>query len=205
MTAPASPTTSNLETVIASRDRFADRIKRRLGKPVLTLIDARDGIRDCFVSTYLGGVAAGVQGLQLNPSAEQLEAIAEQIFRRRLGAHGISWDAPTADSLERVKLEADRELHFDQLPAELHAVHDQVCSLLLAKVSGALPHRGDVSVVTREARQQDEVEQSMRRTIAAFLSQFRDVTERGETAEQLLARLGTLSRLIETLQAVSKS
>ncbi len=203
MTTVASGVPTDLETVVVNRDRFAERIKRRLGKPVLTVLDARDGLRDCFVSTYFGGIAAGVKGLNLNPSAQQLEAIAEQVFRRRLSAHGLSWDAPSADGLERVKLEVDRELHFDELPAELKAVHDQVCSLLLAKATGALPHRGDVSVVTREARQQDEVEVSMRHTIGVFLTQFRESAERGERPDQLLGRLATLSRLIETLKAVS--
>lgn len=194
------PATSELEQ---TRDRFAERIKQRLGKPVLTLFDARDGIRDCFVSTYAGGLLAAVKGLNLQAEPKHLEAIAERIFRRRLAAHHVSWENPTVDALEAVKLEADAELHFDQLPAEMRAVHDQVCSLLLGKVSGLLPHRGDSSVVSAPTAP-DPVDQAMRATVAAFLEQFQAATLAGEAPVALNARLTTLSTLLETLATVSR-
>lgn len=200
MTALPHPSPELLET----RDRFAERVKQRLGKPVLTLLDARDGIRDCFVSTYAGGLLAATKGLNLQAEPKHLEAIAERIFRRRLTAHHVSWEAPTVDALEAVKLEADAELHFDQLPAEMRAVHDQVCSLLLGKVSGLLPHRGDTSVVSTNPATPDPVDQAMRSTIAAFLEQFGEAVLVGETLAGLTARHATLATLLETLGAVNR-
>lgn len=193
---PPGPTPPDLPS---SRERYGAHLKQRLARPTLSLLDARDGIRDCFVSTYLGGVEAGVKALQLKPEPRHLEAIADQIFRRRLAAHGVSWEAPTVEALERVKLETDAELHFDALPAELHAVHDQVCSLLLGKVSGLLPHRGDRSVLGKEGGRGDEVQQAMRRTIGAYLGQLRQAAEGDEAPGQLQARLETLRKLVDTL------
>ncbi|MCB9599181.1 MAG: hypothetical protein H6720_02300 [Sandaracinus sp.] len=43
----------------------------------------------------------------------------------------------------------DRELHFEELPAELRGLHDQVCSLMLAKADGSLEHRGPRTSVAR--------------------------------------------------------
>jgi hypothetical protein len=200
---PPAPPPLVAPDLSAARERYAVRIKLRLARPVLTLHDARDGIRDCFLSTYLGGLNAGVKALQLKPEPHHLEGVADQILRRRLQALGSSWESPTLEALEQVKLQTDAELHFDELPVELHAVHDQVCSLLLSKVSGEMPHRGDVSVLGAGSRAPDEVELAMRRTIATFLGQFQRAVEREETPDELLARLGTLGRLIETLQLLS--
>jgi len=200
---PLPPPAATPPDVAASRERHAALVKQRLARPHLTLLDARDGLRDCFVSTYLGGVDAGVKALQLRAEPHHLEGIADQIFRRRLKAQGVSWEAPTVEALERVKLETDAELHFDALPAELHAVHDQVCSLLLGKVSGLMPHRGNASVLGKDARRPDDVQQAMRRTIGAFLGQLREATEADESPAQLAARVATLSRLLETLQLLA--
>ncbi len=181
------------------RKELVHRIKRRLAAPRLTIIDARDSIRDCFVATYLGGIAAGVEGLDLQATPSELERITERIFRARLLMQGASWEAPTVDALERVKKEADGEFHFDRLPVEASAMHDQVCSLLLGKVDGLVPHVGDKSAVTKPVRQATAVQLSMRKTISAFLTQFGSEVESGLEVDALSLRVEKLQRLINVL------
>ncbi len=201
----AIPVVRNIESpapseVAYSRDMLVERIKARLALPKLTVIEARDSIRDCFVATYMGGIAANVEALNLKATLPEIQRISETIFRTRLVKYGASWERPTIDALEKVKLEADAELHFDELPAESLAMHDRVCSLLLAKVSGMLPHQGDKSVVNRKVRSEDQVVQAMRATVAACVSQLRQALEDNEGADELLVRAGKLTRLIETLR-----
>jgi hypothetical protein len=195
MTFPSAVTQVSL-----TREQLVSRIKPRLAAKNLTVFEARDGICDCFVSTYLGGIDAGVSALQIKASSSELQRIAEQIFKRRLVKHGATWESPNVDALERVKLEADAELHFDQLPAELSAMHDQVCSLLIGKVSGLLPHRGDKSVVTAEVRKSNEVELTLRKAMSLLLSQVSSAVENGESPERVQTLIQKLNRLNEALR-----
>jgi hypothetical protein len=204
---PVSAAVRNVESpgladFAQSRDQLVERIKARLALPKLTVIEARDSIRDCFVATYMGGIAANVEALNLKATLPEIQRISETIFRTRLVKYGASWERPSVDALEKVKLEADAELHFDELPAESLAMHDRVCSLLLAKASGMLPHRGDKSVVTREARSEDAVLQAMRATVSASLTQLQQAVDAQESGDELLKRVAKLTRLVETLSAL---
>jgi hypothetical protein len=128
---------------------YVQRLRTRLARPTITVEDARDGVVDCFVSTYFEGVQHGLRqlvGVQADP--DEVARVTVEMFRKRLAAHGASYDKPTVDALAAVKEEVDHELHFAELPAELDALHDQVCLLLLAKADRELDHRGDAPVVT---------------------------------------------------------
>ncbi len=130
-------------------EKIAQRLRARLARPKLTLADARDGMLDCFVSTYYEGLKQGLKlvlGVKADP--DEIAKVATQIFRSRLLRHGSSFEVPTSEALRKVKDEADRELHFEELSAEARALHDQVCTLLIAKAEGMLDHKGDVSVVS---------------------------------------------------------
>lgn len=134
------------------QDKYVTRLRARLGRPKITMADARDGMLDCFVSTYHAGLKQGLNGiLGVEASPDQVAQVATKMFRERLANHGSSFDAPTVDALNRVKDEVDEEFHFHELTAEVSATHDQVCSLLLAKADGLLEHRGDESVVKGSA------------------------------------------------------
>ncbi|MFK7989637.1 MAG: hypothetical protein AB8I08_26705 [Sandaracinaceae bacterium] len=134
--------------VKAVREKYAKRIKARLGQPNIDITAARDGILDCYIATYFGGLEHGIKGyLGIDAKEPQVAQVAEALFKKRLRAHGSSFDAPSVEVLDRVKQEVDAELHFEDLPAELRGLHDQVCTLMLSKADGALEHHGDRSVV----------------------------------------------------------
>jgi hypothetical protein len=131
-------------------DAYVKRLRARLARPQVTTEEARDGVLDCFVSTYFEGLKVGLKGVVgIEAGPDEVARLAASLFRRRLKAHGASFEQPTVASLATVKEEVDAEFHFSELPAELRATHDQVCSLLLAKADGALAHHGDRSVVAR--------------------------------------------------------
>ncbi len=130
------------------QEKYVARLRARLARPTITVADARDGMLDCFVSTYHTGVKQGLRGIiGVDASPDQVAQVTSRMFRDRLAKRGISFDAPTTDALNEVKDELDREFHFAELPAEMSAMHDQVCSLLLAKADGLIDHTGDQSVV----------------------------------------------------------
>ncbi len=136
------------EEVQEVQGRYASRLKERLAKSEITVEDARDGIMDCFVSTYYEGVAQGLEGmLDIRGSDEQVADVTRSLFRKKLRSHGGSFLNPTVEALSAVKEEVDDEFRFGDLPAELKGLHDQVCTLLLSKARGDLPHQGDRSVV----------------------------------------------------------
>lgn len=129
------------------QERYASRVKARLERPELTAIDARDGILDCFLATYYQGVTLGLKSIAaIEGGEDEVARVTAAMFRKRLRLHGTTFEAPTLDALALVKEEVDRELHVVDLPAEIRGVHDQVCTLLLAKADGMLPHRPGRSV-----------------------------------------------------------
>lgn len=147
-TRPQKIVTRTPEDVAAVQERYATRIKARLGSPNVDANSARDGILDCFVATYFGGLQQGIGGyLGIDASEEHVARIAQALFKKKLVAHGATFDAPTVDALDKVRMEVDKELHFHELPAELRGVHDQVCSLMLSKAEGTLDHNGAKSAV----------------------------------------------------------
>ncbi|MDP3232343.1 MAG: hypothetical protein Q8S33_01655 [Myxococcales bacterium] len=153
-TVPPSPLPSAppAPAAIPVHDAYVKRLRARLAKPAITVTEARDGILDCFVSTYFEGVSRGLtQLVGVKAEPDEVARVAGQMFRVRLGKHGVSFEAPTLDALSKVKDEVDQEFHFAELPAEHRALHDQVCTLLVAKADGSLAHRGDRSVVTKSA------------------------------------------------------
>ncbi len=158
MTSPTNPTPSNgasqsgIDPAAAKAvsERYAVTVKARLAKPKIDILEARDGMLDCFVASYHNGLAAGMKAiLDVDATPEDVARIAAAIFRRRLKNRNVPFEAPTIDALSAVKEEADREFHFEELPAEFRAIHDQVCALLLSKAEGTMEHRGDSSVVAR--------------------------------------------------------
>ena len=145
MTAQAATETAADKEV---QEKYVARLRARLARPKITVEDARDGMLDCFVSTYHTGVKQGLKGIiGVDASPDQVAQVTARMFRDRLEKRGISFDNPTAEALNEVKEELDEEFHFSELPAEMSATHDQVCSLLIAKADGLLDHKGDQSVV----------------------------------------------------------
>ncbi len=133
------------------QDKYVARLRARLARPTITVEDARDGMLDCFVSTYHTGVKQGLKGiLGVDASPDQVAQVTSRMFRDRLEKRGLSFEHPTVDALNDVKEELDAEFHFSELPAEMSATHDQVCSLLLAKADGLIEHYGDRSVVGKD-------------------------------------------------------
>ena len=151
---PSSPPTPPAPQTALDREvqeKYGNRLRARLARPKITIEDARDGMLDCFVSTYFLGVKQGLSRiLGVDASPDQVAQVTARMFRDRLAKRGVSFDEPTADALNEVKEEIDDEYHFRELPAELSAMHDQVCSLLLAKADGLIEHDGDRSVVSRK-------------------------------------------------------
>jgi len=134
------------------QEKYVARLRARLARPKITVEDARDGMLDCFVSTYHTGVKQGLEGiLGVNANPDQVAQVVGRMFRDRLAKHGESFEAPTVDGLNALKEEVDAEFHFSELPAEVSATHDQVCSLLLAKADGLLDHHGDRSVLRNKS------------------------------------------------------
>lgn len=213
MEAAASPKPRT--DIDAVRERYATRIKARLGEPSIDVKAARDGMLDCYVATYFGGLQHGIKGyLGMDAKEEQVAQVAQALFKKRLRAHGSSFEAPTVAALDRVKQEVDQELHFEELPGELRGLHDQVCSLMLSKADGALEHRGDRSVVRdassapteavpsqakqRSARTTD-VHGGLRDSLAAYLRETADGVD-SFSAEQLHTRLKKVGRLVAVIE-----
>ncbi|MEM9073473.1 MAG: hypothetical protein AAGE52_33515, partial [Myxococcota bacterium] len=139
------------QDLTAIQEKYAKRIKSRLAESAIDVRAARDGMLDCYVSTYFGGLKAGIQGyLGIDAGEEQVSRIAQALFRKRLREEGVSFENPTIDALDRIKAKVDTELSFDTLPHELRGLHDQVCSLMLSKADGSLGHDGSRSVVRKE-------------------------------------------------------
>lgn len=144
---PQSETAADKEV----QDKYVARLRARLARPKITVEDARDGMLDCFVSTYHTGVKQGLKGIiGVDASPDQVAQVTSRMFRDRLKKRGFSFESPTIDALNDVKEELDEEFHFSELPAEMSATHDQVCSLLLAKADGLIEHHGDQSVVRKD-------------------------------------------------------
>ena len=136
------------QEIAAVQERYATRIKARLSSPNVDAKSARDGILDCFVATYFGGLKEGIGGyLGIDASEEHVARIAQALFKKELVNHGATFESPRVDALDKVRAEVDQELHFHSLPAELRGVHDQVCSLMLSKAEGTLDHGGAKSAV----------------------------------------------------------
>lgn len=149
---PTATATTAASPAAAVQARYAQRVKARLDRPAIAIADARDGIVDCFIATYFQGVALGLKSLvAIDGTDDDVARVTAAMFRRRLRQHGVSFEAPTIEALTAVKDEVDRELHIGELPADLRAVHDQVCTLLLAKADGALPHQPGRSAIEPSA------------------------------------------------------
>lgn len=214
-----------ISEVNAQREKYAKGVKQKLAATTITELEARDGLRDCFVASYLGGVAQGLDNFNLRGDVRQVENVVEAIFRRRLKAHGTTWETPTVHGLQSVKDEIDVETHMNELPPELKSIHDQVCTLLIGKARGDVGHVGDRSVVKAQARgenvttppqpaapaapapaatAEDPVAVQMRQTVAILLDQMAKETREGASVEALFERAGQLTGLIDTLQRLSR-
>lgn len=137
-----------VESAPKVHERYVQRVRGRLAKASISVEDARDGVLDCFVSTYHEGLGAGLRGVVgVEAGPDEVARVAAGLFRKRLRAHGASFEAPTVDALAKVKAEVDEELHFAELPVELRSTHDRVCELLISKAEGTVPHDGDRSAV----------------------------------------------------------
>ncbi|MEM6989981.1 MAG: hypothetical protein AAF721_05775 [Myxococcota bacterium] len=143
-----APTPARPDSNAAVRDKYVARLRARLARPKITVADARDGMLDCYVSTYHAGVEHGLKGiLGVDASPDEVAKVTDKMFRDRLRGHGVTFEDPTIEALNDIKDELDGEFHFSELPVEVSATHDQVCSLLLAKADGLLEHHGDRSVL----------------------------------------------------------
>lgn len=226
MSSPATSTSANLDPHDKLvQDKYVARLRARLARPKITVEDARDGILDCFVSTYHTGVKQGLEGiLGVDANPDQVAQVVGRMFRDRLAARGESFDEPTIEGLDALKEEVDAELHFTELPAEVSATHDQVCSLLLAKADGLLEHHGDRSVLqgqpapipkppappqlrpaSTSARrvERDPVTANLRRALGSYLDEIRRGVEETDPSE-LLARLERAQGLARSIAEFSR-
>lgn len=195
MTAIASP-----KPAAPLHDVYVKRLKARLAKPAISVTDARDGILDCFVSTYFEGVNHGLKqlvGVKAEP--DEVARVAAQMFKSRLGRHGVNFEAPSLEALMRVKEEVDGEFHFAELPAEHRAVHDQVCTLLVAKADGSIPHAGDRSVVSKGSAGEGEVRRQLRGVLASALQEMARASSE-EPVAGLRRRVAQLTKLLDTVE-----
>lgn len=229
-TRPQEIVTRTPEHVSAVQERYATRIKARLASRNVDAQSARDGILDCFVATYFGGLQQGIGGyLGIDASEEHVARIAQALFKKKLVAHGATFDAPTVDALDKVRMEVDKELHFHALPAELRGVHDQVCSLMLSKAEGSLSHNGETSAVKGHAAKARAVPApapaarapqasqathptpqpasagttvsfGLRAALAAYLEESAAAVRAGASGDALVQRLARLDRLFATLR-----
>lgn len=222
---PKRPSTRSPEEISAVQQRYAARIKARLGATSVDAKSARDGILDCFVATYFGGLKQGIGGyLGIDASEEHVARIAQALFKKKLVNYGATFDEPTVDALDRVRTEVDQELHFQALPAELKGVHDQVCSLMLSKAEGTLAHEGTRSAVTgrgshppltigRMSRPPEpppagrptpqpasSVSFGLRSALAAYLEESAAAVREGASDDELEKRLARLERLFATVR-----
>ncbi len=187
------------------RQGLAQSIKLRLAADAISPTDARDGLRDCFIASYLGGVSQGFRNFEIQGDVNQVSQVIDGMFRQKLKARGSSWEHPNTEALYQVKEQLDREIHLHELPVELRSVHDQVCNLLLSKASAQLPHRGDRSVVTKDAPiRQSPVEHSVRRSVIAYLKQIAIAVDKGIAAERLLEDVEGLKHLLEGLRTTTR-
>lgn len=129
--------------------RFASRVKAKLSRPSLTPEEARDGIIDCFAATYHRGMAAGFETtIGLKGEDEDIHKVVAALFRKKLQAHGASFEKPTVQALATTKGEADAELHFTGLSTEIRSGHDHVCALLLEKTKVLPPKPAEEAKMT---------------------------------------------------------
>ena len=121
-----------LPTPAAIQARYAARVKARLERAELTIVDARDGLLDCFLATYYQGVTLGLKAVAaIEGGEDEVARVTAAMFRKRLRLHGTTFEAPTLDALALVKDEVDRELHVVELPAELRRAAEAPVARLL--------------------------------------------------------------------------
>lgn len=213
-------TTMSQATEEKPHDKYVKRLRARLARPQISVHEARDAMLDCFVSTYHEGVQAGLKGiLGIDAKPDAVALAAAGMFRTRLSNHGATFERPTVDALAKVKEEVDRELHFNELPAEIAATHDQVCSLLMSKAEGHLDHSGDRSAVRGSTRSTERgpgantaapdnasapssatpsssVSRNLRQALADYLSEVSAAVLSGEPAPAVETRLDRARRLL---------
>ncbi len=195
------------------QQRYASRVKARLARPAISVADARDGILDCFLATYYQGVELGLRGLVgVSGGEDEVARITAAMFRRRLKEQGVSFEAPTLAALADVKDALDRELHVGELPPEIRGVHDQVCTLLLAKAEGTIDHHGARSAVaparpavptanTPAPPPEPGVAATLREALARHLEAMARAARAGQPARSLGDDLARARLLIEATEA----
>ena len=142
------------EIIDKERQNLGRGIKLRLAQEKINIDDARDGMMDCYYSSYLGGVSLGLQGFNIHGDIPSIHKFIKKTFKDKLQKNGASWQRPTVKALESIKEEMDQETLISDLPAELKTVHDNVCTLLISKASGDLGHYGDKSAIKEELNMQ---------------------------------------------------
>jgi len=186
----------NTEIEVA-RQQLAKDIKSRLAQPSIDTIAARDGMRDCFVSTYLGGVTEGFANFDIHGGPDAISRVVESMFRKRLKLAGASWEMPTVKALQNVKDEVDKEIHFDGLPPELKGVHDQV------KVEAPAAVR--VKETPRPTPEVSPVVRAMRSAVTAQIERMAQLSSGMVSLEDLYREMAQLSKLMDTEKEVAQS
>ena len=197
--------------ITTTRTRYTDRLRALLSRASLDVEEARDGMVDCYVATYFGGLERGRSGyFGIDASASQIERVAKALIRSRLRAGGGSYDDPTITELDRVRIEVDEELQLEDLPGDLRELHDQLCRQLINKAeessSGArsgVIEKTSAQEFLRPPSPEKEVTRGIRDSLATYLAFAGENVRAGASLDDIAEFEKKIARLVETLRDFS--
>lgn len=196
--------------ITTTRTRYTDRLRALLSRPSLDAEEARDGMVDCYVATYFGGLERGRSGyFGIDASASQIERVAKALIRSRLRAAGGSYEHPTIGELDRVRVEVDEELQLEDLPGDLRELHDQLCRQLITKAEESHGARSGVIERTsaheylRPPSPEKEVSRGLRDSLSTYLAFAAENVRAGASLDDIGEFEKKIARLIATLRDFS--
>lgn len=102
--------------------------------PAITPLEAREAMLGCFVTIHGETLKRGATLLGKALTDEQTEVLARDTMRTLMGP---AFDAPTAESLGKVRVRLDQKMAFSKAPQDLQDLHEQVCTMIVAKTTRA--------------------------------------------------------------------
>jgi hypothetical protein len=106
-------------------------LEKAKSEQAITPVEARDAMLGCFVTIHGETLKRGAQLLGKSLDDEQTEKHATVIMK---GILGSNWDKPTSASLHDARIRMDQKMNFSQAPADLRALHGQVCDRIVSKI-----------------------------------------------------------------------